>query len=87
MLSVIQSGVGVLSSLTWLSGCTQVSMFPESCSLVACSMQDLADRNLKFGIDAGGVTQYYFEHPHDQLTRDLSDQWVPFSTLDEGTKP
>ena len=50
-------------------------------------MQDLATRSLKFGIDGGGVTQYYFEHPHDQLTRDLSDQWVPFSTLDEGTGP
>ncbi|CAK0787222.1 hypothetical protein CVIRNUC_010438 [Coccomyxa viridis] len=40
--------------------------------------QDLANSNLKFGIDAGGVTQYYFKHPHDDLSTALSDQYITF---------
>ena len=51
---------------------------------VSCSRQDLANSNLKFGIDAGGVTQYYFKHPHDELTTALSDQYITFSGVAAG---
>lgn len=51
---------------------------------LSCSRQDLADSNLKFGIDAGGVTQYYFGHPHDELTLALSDQFVTFPSIPAG---
>ena len=58
----------------------------EAIVTVPCSRQDLANSNLKFGIDAGGVTQYYFKHPHDELTLALSDQYVTFPSVAAGVQ-